>query len=181
MGVGLCLGRLRRVEAGVYGGGCAGGCLIAAGDPAGDPLEPSGPELLDSLGRGMVLADAHEGYGERAPESTAFFPYTRASEVREQPPGRTGGCGGVVISHLNASPSGSFKSFASRRSSTRAGSPGATLALAFFPTAFYLNGRLHRGPLPRAHRGLRMGGQCAPRPPARRRVRCFVRRPHRKS
>jgi hypothetical protein len=120
------------------------GSLAAAylpwADPAGDPLEPPGALNYWAHWDGAWYSEiAAHGYGERAPTSTAFFPlYPMLMRF-----GITLGGGpaswGVLIS-LSATPIALFFLYriAEMLHDSRA-ARAATLALAFFPTAFFLN------------------------------------------
>jgi hypothetical protein len=122
----------------------AAGSLAAAylprATPAGFPLESPGFLSYWAHWDGAWYSEiATEGYGERAPTSTAFFPlYPMLVRV-----GITLGGGptlwGVLIS-LSATLAALF--FVYRIAEALYDTPvarAATLALAFFPTAFFLN------------------------------------------
>jgi hypothetical protein len=109
-------------------------------EPAGDPLEPPGSLNYWAHWDGAWYSEiAAGGYGGRAPTSTAFFPlYPMLMRF-----GITLGGGpalwGVLIS-LSATPIALFFLYriAEKLYGSRA-ARAATLALAFFPTAFFLN------------------------------------------
>jgi hypothetical protein len=109
-------------------------------DPAGDPLEPPGFLNYWAHWDGAWYAEiATQGYGVRAPESTAFFPlYPMLVKFGSALPGGPA-VWGVLISLLCIV----FAMFFVYRIAedlygVRAAKV-ATLALAFFPTAFFLN------------------------------------------
>jgi hypothetical protein len=108
--------------------------------PAGDPLEPPGSLNFWAHWDGAWYSEiATEGYAERAPTSTAFFPLypmlMRLGIVLGDEPALWG----VLISLLATLISLFFLyRIAENLYGTRA-ARAATLALAFFPTAFFLN------------------------------------------
>jgi hypothetical protein len=122
------------------GAGVLAAAYLPQADPAGDPLGPSGSLSYWTHWDGAWYSQiATEGYGERAPESTAFFPlYPMLVRFGSSLLGGPA-LWGVVISLL-CSALGLFFVFrvAEEFYAGRA-ARAATLALAFFPTAFYLN------------------------------------------
>jgi hypothetical protein len=108
--------------------------------PAGDPLEPPGSLNYWAHWDGAWYSEiATEGYAERAPTSTAFFPLypmlMRLGIVLGDEPALWG----ILISLLATLISLFFLyRIAENLYGTRA-ARAATLALAFFPTAFFLN------------------------------------------
>ena len=122
------------------GVGALAAAYLPQADPAGDPLEPPGPLNYWAHWDGAWFSEiATEGYGELAPASTAFFPlypmFVRLGMVIGGGPALWG----VLIS-LAATPFALF--FLYRISETlhgRRAARTATLCLAFFPTAFFLN------------------------------------------
>jgi hypothetical protein len=114
--------------------------FLPGADPAGDPLQP--PGLLNYWAHwdGAWYSEiATRGYGVRAPESTAFFPlYPELVRFGSALPGGPA-VWGVVIS-LFCTAFALF--FVYRITENLYGARAArasTLALAFFPTAFFLN------------------------------------------
>ena len=114
--------------------------FLPGADPAGDPLEPAGFLNYWANWDGAWYAEiASQGYGTRAPESTAFFPLYPLS-VRFGS-SLVGGPAiwGVVISLLCTALALYFVyRIAENLYGVRA-ARASTLALAFFPTAFFLN------------------------------------------
>ncbi|BBL78180.1 hypothetical protein RxyAA322_00340 [Rubrobacter xylanophilus] len=114
--------------------------LLPPAEPAGDPLEP--PGLLSYWARwdGAWYSEiATEGYGERAPQSTAFFPlYPLLLRA-----GISAGLGpalwGVILSLAATLLALFFVYRISERLHGAQAARAATLCLAFFPTAFFLN------------------------------------------
>jgi mannosyltransferase PIG-V len=122
------------------GAGAWAAAYVPQADPAGAPLEPPGFLSYWAHWDGAWFSEiATEGYGGLAPASTAFFPlYPMLVKL-----GTVFGGGpafwGVLISLL-ATPFALFFLYriAETLHGTRA-ARAATLALAFFPTAFFLN------------------------------------------
>jgi hypothetical protein len=122
----------------------AAGALAAAylprAEPAGDPLGPSGFLGYWAHWDGAWYAQiATEGYGERAPESTAFFPlYPMLVRFGG---GLLGGPAlwGVLISLLCTTLALFFVYRVAEKLYDARAARAATLALAFFPTAFFLS------------------------------------------
>jgi hypothetical protein len=122
------------------GAGALAATYLPGADPAGDPLEPPGFLNYWAHWDGAWYSEvAMEGYGARAPESTAFFPlYPLLARLVSVLPGGPAVCG-VLISLLCTA----FALFfvyriAENLYGVRA-ARASTLALAFFPTAFFLN------------------------------------------
>jgi hypothetical protein len=122
------------------GAGALTATYLPGADPAGDPLEPPGFLNYWAHWDGAWYSEvAMEGYGTRAPESTAFFPlYPLLVRLVGVLPGGPAVCG-VLISLLCTA----FALFfvyriAENLYGVRA-ARASTLALAFFPTAFFLN------------------------------------------
>jgi hypothetical protein len=122
------------------GAGAIAASYLPQADPAGDPLEP--PGLLNYWAHwdgAWYSQIATEGYGELAPASTAFFPLYPMLIKLGTALGGGPALWGVMISLL-ATPFALFFVYriAERLYDQRA-ARAATLALAFFPTAFFLN------------------------------------------
>jgi hypothetical protein len=122
------------------GAGALAVALVPQADPAGDPLGPVG--FLDYWAHwdGAWYAEiATEGYGEREPASTAFFPlYPMLVKV-----GIFFGGGpafwGVLVSLVSTFFALFFVYRISEKLYDARAARAATLCLAFFPTAFFLN------------------------------------------
>ena len=122
------------------GVGAAAATYLPQADPAGDPLEPPGLLSYWAHWDGAWYSQiATEGYGEMAPASTAFFPLYPLLVRLGMVFGGGPALWGVLISLL-ASTFALFFLYriAEKLYDTRA-ARAATLALAFFPTAFFLN------------------------------------------
>jgi hypothetical protein len=122
------------------GAGAIAAAYLPQADPAGDPLEP--PGLLNHWAHwdGAWFSQiATEGYGEQAPASTAFFPLYPMLMRLGTLLGGGPALWGVLISLL-ATPFALYFLYriAEHLHGTRA-ARAATLALAFFPTTFFLN------------------------------------------
>ena len=122
------------------GGGALAVTFLPQAEPAGDPLEPPGFLNYWAHWDGAWYSQiATEGYGERAPASTAFFPLYPLLVRLEAAIGGGPALWGVLISLLSTL----FALFFVYRIAEKLyGVPAAraaTLALAFFPTAFFLN------------------------------------------
>jgi Dolichyl-phosphate-mannose-protein mannosyltransferase len=122
------------------GAGSLAATYLPGADPAGDPLEPPGFLNYWAHWDGAWYSEiATQGYGVRAPESTAFFPlYPLFVKFGSSLAGGPA-VWGVVISLLCTA----FALFfvyriAENLYGVRA-ARASTLALAFFPTAFFLN------------------------------------------
>jgi hypothetical protein len=122
------------------GAGVLAKSYLSPADPAGDPLEPPGFLSYWAHWDGAWYSQiAVEGYGEMAPASTAFFPLYPMLMRLGTLLGGGPALWGVLISFV-ATPFALFFLYriAERLHGTRA-ARAATLALAFFPTAFFLN------------------------------------------
>jgi hypothetical protein len=122
------------------GAGALAVALLPQADPAGDPLEPPGFLNYWAHWDGAWYSQiATDGYGERAPASTAFFPLYPLLVRLGAAIGGGPALWGVLISLLSTL----FALFFVYRIAEKLyGVPAAraaTLALAFFPTAFFLN------------------------------------------
>ena len=122
------------------GAGAIAAALLPQADPAGDPLGPEGFLGYWAHWDGAWYAEmATEGYGERAPASTAFFPlYPLLVKL-----GTVIGVGpalwGVVVSLVATAFALFFVYRIGERLFDARAARAATLCLAFFPTAFFLN------------------------------------------
>ncbi|QIN82163.1 hypothetical protein GBA63_05510 [Rubrobacter tropicus] len=122
------------------GVGAFAAATLPQADPAGDPLGPSGFWDYWALWDGAWYSEiATEGYGGREPASTAFFPlYPMLVKV-----GTVIGGGpalwGVLISLVSALLALFFVYRISEHLFDARAARAATLCLAFFPTAFFLN------------------------------------------
>ena len=122
------------------GVGAAAAAYLPQADPAGDPLEPPGLLSYWAHWDGAWYSQiATEGYGEMAPASTAFFPLYPLLVRLGMVFGSGPALWGVLISLL-ATPFALFFLYriAEKLYDIRA-ARAATLALAYFPTAFFLN------------------------------------------
>ncbi len=122
------------------GAGAIAAAHLSQADPAGDPLEPPGLLSYWAHWDGAWFSQiAAEGYGEQAPASTAFFPLYPMLIRLGSLLGGGPALWGVLISLL-ATPFALFFLYriAEHLHGTRA-ARAATLALAVFPTAFFLN------------------------------------------
>ena len=108
--------------------------------PAGDPLEPPGFLNFWAHWDGAWYSQiATQGYGERAPESTAFFPiYPVLVRFASTLPGGPA-LWGVVISLVCTIFALFFVYRIAENIYGVRAARVATLAVAFFPTAFFLN------------------------------------------
>ncbi len=122
----------------------AAGALAAAylpgADPAGDPLEPPGFLNYWAHWDGAWYSEiATQGYGARAPESTAFFPlYPMLVKFGSSLPGGQA-LWGVLISLLCTAFALFFVYRIAENLYGFRAARVSTLAFAFFPTAFFLN------------------------------------------
>ena len=120
------------------------GALAAASlpqaDPAGDPLEPAGPLGYWAHWDGAWYAEiVAEGYGERAPASTAFFPlYPALVKLGTVIGGGPALCG-VLVSLVSTLFALFFVYRIAEKLYDGRAARAATLCAAFFPTAFFLN------------------------------------------
>ncbi len=122
------------------GAGALAVIYLPRADPAGDPLGPSGFLGYWAHWDGAWYAQiATEGYAERAPESTAFFPlYPMLVRFGNVLPGGPA-FWGVLISLVCTAAALFFVYRVAERFYDARAARAATLALAFFPTAFFLN------------------------------------------
>jgi hypothetical protein len=122
------------------GAGALAAAYLPRADPAGDPLEPPGLLSYWAHWDGAWFSQiATEGYGEMAPASTAFFPLYPMLIRLGTVFGGGAALWGVLISLL-ATPFALFFLYRiAEKLYDRRAARAATLALAFFPTAFFLN------------------------------------------
>jgi hypothetical protein len=122
------------------GAGALAAAYLPQAEPAGDPLGPSGFLGYWAYWDGAWYSQiATEGYGERAPESTAFFPlYPLLVRFGS---GLLGGPAfwGVLISLLCTVLALFFVYRVAEKLYDARAARAATLTLAFFSTAFFLN------------------------------------------
>jgi len=122
------------------GVGALAAAYLPQADPAGDPLEPPGFLSYWAHWDGAWYLDiVTGGYGDLAPASTAFFPLYPMLVRLGMVYGGGPALWGVLIS-LIATPFALFFLYriAEKLYDLRA-ARAATLALAFFPTSFFLN------------------------------------------
>ena len=120
------------------------GALAAASlpqaDPAGDPLGPGGFLGYWAHWDGAWYAElATEGYGERAPASTAFFPLYPLLVKLGTVLGGGPALWGVAVSLVSTLFALFFVYRIGEKLHDARAARAATLCLAFFPTAFFLN------------------------------------------
>jgi len=122
------------------GAGALAAAYLPRAEPAGDPLGPSGFLGYWAHWDGAWYSQiATGGYGERAPESTAFFPlYPMLLRLGSGLPGGPA-LWGVVASVLFTTFALFFVFRVAEKLYDARAARAATLALAFFPTAFFLN------------------------------------------
>jgi hypothetical protein len=109
-------------------------------EPAGDPLEPPGALNYWAHWDGAWYSEiATDGYGERAPTSTAFFPLYPMLMRLGVFLGGGPALWGVVISLLAVPAALFFLYRIAERLYDQRAARAAVLTLAFFPTAFFLN------------------------------------------
>ncbi|MDP9480814.1 MAG: glycosyltransferase family 39 protein [Actinomycetota bacterium] len=122
------------------GAGALTAAYLPQAEPAGDPLGPSGVLSYWTHWDGAWYSQiATEGYGERSPESTAFFPlYPVLLRFGSALPGGPA-LWGVLISLLCTALALFFVYRIAERLFDARAARAATLALAFFPSAFFLN------------------------------------------
>ena len=122
------------------GAGSLAAAYLPQADPAGDPLEPPGFLNYWAHWDGAWYSQiATGGYGDGAPASTAFFPLYPMLMKLGTFLGGGPALRGVLIS-LAATPFALFFLYrVAERLYDRRAARAATLALAFFPTAFFLN------------------------------------------
>jgi hypothetical protein len=122
------------------GGGALAAAFLPQAEPAGDPLEPPGFLNYWAHWDGAWYSQiATEGYGERAPASTAFFPLYPMLVRLGASIGGGPALWGVLISLLSALFALFFVYRIAERLYDVPVARAATLTLAFFPTAFFLN------------------------------------------
>jgi hypothetical protein len=122
------------------GAGALAVAYLPQAQPAGDPLGPSGFLGYWAHWDGAWYSQiATEGYGERAPESTAFFPLYPMLVRFGSAIGGGPALWGVLISLVCTILALFFVYRVAERYFDARAARAATLALAFFPTAFYLN------------------------------------------
>jgi hypothetical protein len=122
------------------GAGALAVTYLPGADPAGDPLEPAGFLNYWAHWDGAWYSEiAAQGYVARAPESTAFFPLypllVRAGSSVVGGPA----VWGVLISLLCVAFALYFVYRIAEYVYDAGAARASTLALAFFPTAFFLN------------------------------------------
>jgi hypothetical protein len=122
------------------GAGALAAAYLPQAEPAGDPLGPPGFLGYWAHWDGAWYSQiATEGYGERAPESTAFFPlYPMLVRFGSGLPGGPA-LWGVLISLLCTVLALFFVYRVAEKVYDARAARAATLALAFFPTAFFMN------------------------------------------
>jgi hypothetical protein len=122
------------------GAGALAAILLPDADPAGDPLEPVGFLNYWAHWDGAWYSEiATHGYGARAPESTAFFPlYPLLVRTGSSLVGGPAAWG-VLISILCTAFALYFVYRIAENLYDAGIARASTLALAFFPTAFFLN------------------------------------------
>ena len=127
------------------------GALAAAylpqAEPAGNPLEPPGFLNYWAHWDGAWYSEiATEGYGERAPASTAFFPLYPMLMRLGTAIGGGPALWGVLLSLLFTPIALFFLYRIAEELYDARAARAATLALAFFPTAFFLNAAYTEAP-----------------------------------
>ncbi|MBA2618964.1 MAG: glycosyltransferase family 39 protein [Rubrobacter sp.] len=122
------------------GAGAVAAALLPQADPAGDPLGPTGFLGYWAHWDGAWYAEiATEGYGERAPASTAFFPLYPILVRLGISLGGGPAFWGVLVSLVATFFALFFVYQISEKLHDARSARAATLCLAFFPTAFFLN------------------------------------------
>lgn len=122
------------------GVGALAAAFLPAAEPGGSPLEP--PGLLNYWAHwdgGWYAEIATEGYGVRAPASTAFFPLYPMLVRLGTVVGGGPALWGVLISLVFTLLALYFLYGIAERLYDARTARASTLALAFFPTAFFLN------------------------------------------
>ncbi len=122
------------------GAGALAAAYLPRAEPGGDPLEPAGFLSYWAHWDGAWYSQiSTDGYGERAPVSTAFFPLypllVRLGTALWGGPALWG----VLVSLLSTLLALFFVYRIAERLYDERAARGAALALALFPTAFFLN------------------------------------------
>jgi hypothetical protein len=122
------------------GTGALAAVLLPQADPAGDPLGPGGFLGYWAYWDGAWYAEiATEGYGDRAPASSAFFPLYPMLVKLGAAVGGGPAFWGVLISLVSALLALFFVYRIAEKLYDARAARAAALCLAFFPTAFFLN------------------------------------------
>jgi Mannosyltransferase (PIG-V) len=120
--------------------GALAALFLPQADPAGDPLGPGGFLGYWAHWDGAWYAElATEGYGERAPASTAFFPVYPMLVKLGTVVGGGPALWGVAVSLVSTLFALFFVYRIGEKLHDARAARAATLCLAFFPTAFFLN------------------------------------------
>lgn len=122
------------------GVGALAAAFLPGAEPAGSPLEPPGMLNYWAHWDGAWYSEiATEGYGERAPASTAFFPLYPMLVRLGAALGGGPALWGVLISLVATLFALYFLYATAEKLYDRRVARATTLAFAFFPTAFFLN------------------------------------------
>src|SRR5919107_1601529 len=122
------------------GAGALAATYLPGAEPAGDPLEPAGFLNYWAHWDGAWYSEiAAQGYGSRAPESTAFFPLYPLLVRAGSSLGGGPAVWGVLISLLCVAFALYFVYRIAEYVYDAGAARASTLALAFFPTSFFLN------------------------------------------
>ena len=122
------------------GAGALAVLFLPQADPAGDPLGPGGFLGYWANWDGAWYAEvATGGYGERAPASTAFFPLYPLLVKLGTVVGSGPAFWGVLVSLASTLFALFFVYRVAEKLYDARAARAATLCLAFFPTAFFLN------------------------------------------
>ena len=122
------------------GAGALAAAFLPQAEPAGDPLEPPGFLNYWAHWDGAWYSQiATDGYGERAPASTAFFPLYPLLVRLGAAIGGGSALWGVLVSLLSTLFALYFVYRIAEKLYGVPAARAATLALAFVPTAFFLN------------------------------------------
>jgi hypothetical protein len=122
------------------GAGALAVLFLPQADPAGDPLGPGGFLGYWAHWDGAWYAEiATEGYGEHAPASTAFFPLYPLLVKLGTVLGGGPALWGVAVSLVSTLFALFFVYRIGEKLYDARAARAATLCLAFFPTAFFLN------------------------------------------
>jgi hypothetical protein len=122
------------------GAGALAAVSLPQADPAGDPLGPAGSLGFWARWDGAWYAEiATEGYGERAPASTVFFPLYPMLVKLGTVLGGGPALWGVVVSLVSTLFALYFVYRIGEKLYDARAARAATLCLAFFPTSFFLN------------------------------------------